>query len=165
MHVALIVTGAPLAKRAGDLISALDAAGHHVTVCPSEAARDWTHIEDSRLPTGRTRPDAVVIAPATFNTLNKWAAGINDTPLLGVLNDALGLGTPILAVPMVADRLAAHPAWPRTLHLLTAADVQLLDPTTGARSPNPATIASGTGDDIAARFQPKWLLDRLPTTK
>jgi phosphopantothenoylcysteine synthetase/decarboxylase len=37
------------------------------------------------------RADAVAIAPATFNTINKWVAGISDTFALGLLNEAIGL--------------------------------------------------------------------------
>ena len=44
-------------------------------------------------------PDAFVIAPATFNTINKLAHGISDTLALGLLNEAIGLGLPIIAVP------------------------------------------------------------------
>ena len=36
--------------------------------------------------------DAFVVAPATFNTINKWALGISDTLALGLLNEATGLG-------------------------------------------------------------------------
>lgn len=31
------------------------------------------------------RADAVVVFPATFNTLNKWALGITDTPYVALL--------------------------------------------------------------------------------
>lgn len=157
MHVALVITGAPLAARAGDLIGALDDLGHQVTAVPSEAARIWTRIDDRWLPSGRIRPDVVVVVPATFNTLNQWAAGVNDTIVLGVLNDALGLGTPILVVPMVAQRLAAHPVWPKTLTLLRDAGVDLLDPSIGSCTATPAPIASGTGEQVARQFQPAWI--------
>ncbi len=43
--------------------------------------------------------DAMIVAPATFNTINKWAAGISDTLALGLLNEAVGLGLPVIAVP------------------------------------------------------------------
>jgi hypothetical protein len=29
--------------------------------------------------------DAIAVAPATYNTINKWAAGISDTLALGIL--------------------------------------------------------------------------------
>jgi len=34
------------------------------------------------------------VAPATFNTVNKWAAGISDTLALGILCEAYGMGIP-----------------------------------------------------------------------
>lgn len=45
--------------------------------------------------------DAVVVAPATFNTINKWALGITDTVAVGMLCEHLGMGVPTLAVPQV----------------------------------------------------------------
>lgn len=56
-------------------------------------------------------PDAVAVAPATFNTVNKWAAGISDTLALGTLNEAYGLDVPIAVLPCVSDALASHPAY------------------------------------------------------
>jgi hypothetical protein len=56
-------------------------------------------------------PDAVVVAPATFNTVNKWAQGLADTLAVATLCEAAGLGVPVAALPCVADALAAHPAY------------------------------------------------------
>ena len=53
-------------------------------------------------------PDAFVVAPATFNTINKWAQGISDTLALGLLNEAVGLGLPVIAVPW-PNRALARP--------------------------------------------------------
>jgi hypothetical protein len=47
------------------------------------------------------RADALVVFPATFNTLNKWALGISDTLALGLLCEYTGLKMPIVAVPCV----------------------------------------------------------------
>lgn len=76
-------------------------------------------------------PDAVVVAPATFNTLNKWAAGIADTLALGTLCEAYGLGVPIAALPCVAEALAAHPAYQDSLIRLRGMGVRLGEPYTG----------------------------------
>ena len=62
--------------------------------------------------------DAVVVAPATFNTVNKWAAGITDTGAAGLLCELTGLGVPIVAVPLVKDALARHVAFARSLEVL-----------------------------------------------
>jgi phosphopantothenoylcysteine synthetase/decarboxylase len=56
-------------------------------------------------------PDAIVVAPATFNTINKWAYGVSDTLALGLLNEAIGLGLPVVAVPNPSTALAKHPAF------------------------------------------------------
>lgn len=73
-----------------------------------------------------TPPDAMVVAPATFNTINKWAAGISDTLALGLLNEALGLGLPVVAVPFPNIALAQHPAFRRSMRELEALGVRLL---------------------------------------
>ncbi|MFF4014580.1 flavoprotein [Streptomyces sp. NPDC001843] len=76
-------------------------------------------------------PDAVVVAPATFNTVNKWAAGIADTLALGTLCEAAGLGVPIAVLPCVADALAAHPAYQESLIRLRGMGVRFGDPYSG----------------------------------
>ncbi|MGP2437823.1 flavoprotein [Streptomyces sp. JW3] len=76
-------------------------------------------------------PDAVLVAPATFNTLNKWAAGIADTLALGALCEAYGLGVPIGVLPCVGDALAAHPAYRESLARLRAMGVRFGEPGTG----------------------------------
>lgn len=72
--------------------------------------------------------DAVVVFPATFNTLNKWALGITDTLALGILCEYTGLKKPILAVPGIhsASGLDTHPALQRSLRLLRRYGVHVL---------------------------------------
>ncbi|MER6346896.1 flavoprotein [Streptomyces sp. NPDC001595] len=76
-------------------------------------------------------PDAVTVAPATFNTINKWAAGIADTLALATLSEAYGLGVPVSALPCVADALAAHPAYRESLDRLRGMGVRFADPHPG----------------------------------
>ncbi|MFH9011160.1 flavoprotein [Streptomyces sp. NPDC017943] len=76
-------------------------------------------------------PDAVVVAPATFNTVNKWAAGLADTLALGTLCEAAGLGVPIAVLPCVAGALAAHPAYAESLRRLRGMGVRFGEPYTG----------------------------------
>lgn len=71
-------------------------------------------------------PDAFVVAPATFNTINKWAAGISDTLALGLLNEALCAGQPIIAVPNPNTTLARHPAFLRSIAFLRDCGVTVL---------------------------------------
>ncbi|MGH8241133.1 MAG: flavoprotein, partial [Steroidobacteraceae bacterium] len=72
--------------------------------------------------------DAIITAPLTFNSLNKWAAGISDTLALGLLNEALGLRLPITAAPCVKEALRQHPAYDSSVETLVAAGVTVLDP-------------------------------------
>ena len=73
--------------------------------------------------------DAMVIAPATFNTINKLAHGISDTLALGLLNEAVGLGLPITAVPWPNVALARHPVFRRSVAELREWGVTvILDP-------------------------------------
>lgn len=76
-------------------------------------------------------PDAVVVAPATFNTVNKWAAGIADTLALGTLCEAVGLGVPVAALPCVSDALAAHSAYQDSLIRLRGMGVRFGYPYSG----------------------------------
>jgi len=73
--------------------------------------------------------DAFAIAPATFNTINKLAQGISDTLALGLLNEAVGLGLPIVAVPWPNAALAGHPVFQRSVAVLREWDITvILDP-------------------------------------
>jgi phosphopantothenoylcysteine synthetase/decarboxylase len=71
-------------------------------------------------------PEALAVAPCTFNTVGKWAAGISDTLALGLLNEALGAGRPITAVPNPHVDLAQHPAFGRNVEFLRGCGVHVL---------------------------------------
>ena len=71
-------------------------------------------------------PDAMVVAPATFNTMNKWAYGSSDTLGLGLLNEAIGLGLPTVAVPTPSTALAKHPAFLESVARLRSWGVNVL---------------------------------------
>lgn len=163
----LVVCAAPLAGRAHDLAAELTASGWEVTATTSTNAISWVNANalaaaskpTRARPPGSPRPEpasAVVLAPATFNTLNKLRGGISDTPALGVLNDAIGQRLPVLVVPMISERLVAHPAWAETLSWLDRLRVTFLDPTTG-QTGAVKPLRSGTGEEIATRFDPAWV--------
>lgn len=65
-------------------------------------------------------PNAIAVAPLTFNTLNKWALGISDTLAVSLLCEHVGLEIPIVAAPNINPALARHPAMRR--HVLQLAD-------------------------------------------
>ena len=174
LELALIVCGAPLAARTPEIVTALLAAGWRPTVIATPAAGAWLDSEavsrvlgepprmDFRAAAEPKRggaPAVVVACPATFNTINKMVAGINDTYALGVLCEALGTRTPIVMVPMVNTKLWGHPAWTRNLATLADAGVTLLDVHTGAVGGS--AVTSGRGGEVVAHFDPGWLVAHL----
>ena len=70
--------------------------------------------------------NALLAAPATLNTLTKWASGHADNLALGLLTEGLGLDLPIVALPYINAAQARHPALPRTLATLREAGVRVL---------------------------------------
>jgi phosphopantothenoylcysteine synthetase/decarboxylase len=68
----------------------------------------------------------MVVAPCTFNTLNKWAYGMSDTLALGLLNEAVGLGIPVIAVPNPGTALAKHPAFSESIARLRSWGMTIL---------------------------------------
>ncbi|MBO1415919.1 flavoprotein, partial [Streptomyces sp. FH025] len=84
----------------------------------------------------RPLPDAdgIVVTPATFNTINKWAAGIADTLALGILFEAYGKGVPTAVQPRVSAELALHPAFEQSLDRLKSMGVRIAQTSTGSYS-------------------------------
>lgn len=116
--------------------------GWDVYAIPTETAASWLDLDRlvevtghavrtrSRLPqeTDELPPaDAVLVAPATFNTLNQWAAGINDTLALGLLNELLGVRVPIVVAMYCKAALAAHPAYRPNITRLEEAGATVLE--------------------------------------
>ena len=79
-------------------------------------------------PDGRSLPkaDAIIVAPATYNTINKWANGISDNYALGILAEAVGLRIPVVVLPFVNSALASHPAFQRSIALLRDAGIDVI---------------------------------------
>ena len=71
-------------------------------------------------------PDAVLVAPATYNTINKWALGISDTYALGVLAESTGIGVPTIVLPFVNSALARRVPFQRSVESLRAEGVRIL---------------------------------------
>jgi phosphopantothenoylcysteine synthetase/decarboxylase len=94
-----IVCGAGPASEVGQLIKLAQDHGWSVQVIATPAALDFLDVPALETQTGslirsqyrgpgepRSRPaDAIIVAPATYNTINKWAQGISDTYALGIL--------------------------------------------------------------------------------
>ena len=91
--------------------------------------------------------DALLIAPATYNTINKLAAGINDTYALNVAAEAIGRGTPTTILPFVNTALASRAPFLRSVQALQGEQVTVLTDTDGLQ-PHPP----GTGDATISTF-------------
>lgn len=70
--------------------------------------------------------DAIIVAPATYNTINKWAHGISDTYALGILAETTGLAVPIVVLPFVNSALACRPPFVRSVEALRSEGVRIL---------------------------------------
>ena len=71
-------------------------------------------------------PDAIIVAPATYNTVNKWAQGTSDTYALGILAEMTGMDTPIVVLPFVNSALANRVAFRRSVETLRSEGVHIL---------------------------------------
>ena len=69
---------------------------------------------------------AVIVAPATYNTINKWASGIADTYVLTQLAELTGLGLPIAVLPFVNTALANNRPFRRSVDELRESGVAVL---------------------------------------
>jgi phosphopantothenoylcysteine synthetase/decarboxylase len=136
----VVVCAAGIAADVGKLITAAQQRGWDVGVVATPQGLTFLDVEAVQQQTGypirsawRTpgepRPlppaDAIAVAPATFNTINKWAAGISDTLALGILCEAYGLGIPIAVLPCLNAAQAAHPAYARSLETLREMNVMI----------------------------------------
>ncbi|MFH9861530.1 flavoprotein [Streptomyces sp. NPDC017202] len=143
----VVVCAAGIAADVGRLITAAQERGWQVGVIATPvAANGFFDTAAAEARTGRPvrsawrrpgeprpfpAPDAVVVAPATFNTVNKWAAGIADTLALATLSEAAGLGVPVGVLPCVNDALAGHPAYQESLIRLRGMGVRFGHPHDG----------------------------------
>jgi phosphopantothenoylcysteine synthetase/decarboxylase len=140
---ALYVIGAsaPPVRQLADACRLAIEAGWQPYVTLTPTAAEWVELADLQIASGhpiRVHPrlpgesdlfppaDAVLAAPLTFNTINKWACGINDTVALGLLNELLTGEPTIVAVPCVKPALQAHPAYATNVRVLEDAGVRFL---------------------------------------
>ncbi|GAA4200597.1 hypothetical protein GCM10022220_05280 [Actinocatenispora rupis] len=95
----------------------------------------------------RPKADALIVAPATYNTINKWANGIADTYALDILAEAIGNDIPIVVLPFVNASLASRAPFRRSVDQLRAEGVHImLGP--GEWQPHPP----GTGSERLSQF-------------
>ena len=148
----VIVCGSPAATGVYDLVSAASDDGWHPCVITTPMGARFVDLE--RLATLTAHPvrsdykrpedpdvlppaDAFVVAPATFNTINKLAHGISDTLAVGLLCEGLGNARPVIVAPWLNTALARSPAYRRGIELLRADGVRLV--LTDRTQPEPPT--------------------------
>ncbi len=137
----LIACASPRARRIGELVSRAQARGWTVCVIPTPQALKFidrpaleeqtnfpvrAEYEQPRTAEALPPPDAVLVCPATFNTINKWAYGLADTLALALLTEAVGLNLPLVAAPALNSAQAAHPAFNRSVSALREMGVTVL---------------------------------------
>jgi phosphopantothenoylcysteine decarboxylase/phosphopantothenate--cysteine ligase len=87
--------------------------------------------------------DLIIIAPATANTIGKFASGIDDTPVTTTVSSALGAGIPVLIVPAMHESMYNHPAVLENIEKLKKFGVQVMSPRleeAKAKIPEPSLI-------------------------
>jgi hypothetical protein len=92
--------------------------------------------------------DAVIIAPATYNTINKLALGVADTYPLTSAAELVGRGIPTVIVPFVNAALAARAPFQRAIVDLRAEGVCVLSGPDDKWEPHPL----GAGADARRTF-------------
>ncbi|MEV0002982.1 flavoprotein [Micromonospora sp. NPDC050980] len=137
----VIACGSPLARHVGRLVDLARSDGWSVCVVTTPDGAKFvdrtalarqtghpvrTHYKNPGDPDVLPAADAMLVCPATVNTVNKWAAGITDTLALGLLVEAQGLGVPIAAVPYTNVAMAGHPAFRSSLARLAEWGVRVV---------------------------------------
>ncbi len=138
--LSLVVCGAGPASGAASLVKLAVQRGWTVQVIATPSALAFFDVAEVEALTGtrvrsqhrspgepRSRvPDAIIVAPATFNVINQWALGIADSYALAVLAEQTGMGLPIVVLPAVSAPLASRPQFARSVKALRAEGVSIL---------------------------------------
>jgi phosphopantothenoylcysteine decarboxylase len=167
----VIVCGSPVARHVGRLVALAQRDGWDVCVIATPDGRKFVDVSTLAAQTGHPvrsvyknpgdpdvlpPPDAMIVAPATVNTINKWAAGIADTLPLGLLLEGQGLGLPIVAVPYTNSAMVRHPAFGESVTRLRSWGVTVLYGDDVVRLHPP-----GTGEERLHLFPWELALDAL----
>jgi phosphopantothenoylcysteine synthetase/decarboxylase len=161
----VIVCGAGPASEVGQLIKLAQEHGWTVQVAATPAALEFLDVPAIEALTGspvrsqyrkpgepRSHPaNAIILAPATYNTINKWAQGISDTYALGILAETTSLGVPIVVLPFVNSALATRAPFRRNVEELRHEGVRILLGPDGVEPHEPHT-----GEDLISTYP--WYL-------
>jgi phosphopantothenoylcysteine synthetase/decarboxylase len=90
-------------------------------------------------------PDAIIVAPATYNTICKWAGGTSDTYALGILAEMTGMDIPVIVLPYVNAALAGRAPFRRSVESLRDEGVRILLGRGGIEPHQPRSGADPSG--------------------
>jgi len=111
--------------------------GHHIVE---------SYFDDAILP--RPPYGALLVAPCSFNTLNKLAQGIADNLALSIAAEAIGRATPVIVAISTNPPLWAHPQVKQSVETLRQWGCQVLDPVpqgdTLTLAPDEALVAAAS---------------------
>ena len=138
----IVVTGAGTARRIPTLAAALATGFERVIVVPTENASRIISLRELALVDGieivdsyfdpailpYPPPGVVLVAPCTFNSLNKLALGIADTLAHSIVAEAIGRKTPVVVALSVNPPLYNHPKTQSSVEILRAWGVTVIDP-------------------------------------
>jgi phosphopantothenoylcysteine decarboxylase/phosphopantothenate--cysteine ligase len=144
------LTGSIACFKACQLLSQLVQAGYEVEIAASKAALSFVGEATLEGLTGRAVhsevfsngeymnhvhlirwADAVVLCPATANTINKMAAGVGDD-LISTMFLAHDFKKPYLVAPAMNDRMLSHPATQNSIATLHRWGIRILPTESGA---------------------------------
>ena len=138
----VVVCGAGPAKDVATLIRLARSEGCQVRVIATPSAMEFLDVpvieglvgqsirhsyrSPGQLRGRAVRASAAIVAPATFNTINKLAAGISDNFALGVLAEHIGTGVPVVILPFLNTALASRLPLQRSVASLRSEGVRVL---------------------------------------
>lgn len=108
------------------------------------------------------RADLLLLAPATANTIAKYALGLADDLVSNLL---LGAACPVVIAPAMNERMWANPATRRNVALLQEAGVEFIGPEAGwqacrAIGPGRMSEPEAIVERVSARLREKGLETR-----
>ncbi len=163
-HLRIVVCAAGPAGDVANLIEVARERSWTAEVAATSAARDFIDIPAIERLTGsqvrstyqiskdghraQSRVDALIIAPATYNTANKIALGIADTYVLSSVAEMIGRGVPTVVVPFVNTALGSRAPFSSAVAALRAEGVRVLFTPQDEWKPH----APGTGAEQRLEF-------------
>ncbi|GAA4105223.1 MULTISPECIES: flavoprotein [Streptomyces] len=70
--------------------------------------------------------NVILVAPATFNTINAWALGLTSNFVVGVVAEGIGKRIPTVTMPCVNAAYVRHPQFEQSVAVLRGAGVTVL---------------------------------------